>query len=114
MLCGRSEIRRFIPYTGQYSLSFIQLPDNSTQNQGGGRLGTEKKKFNTYLASKRSVIEKAFGLLGLRFPRLLKLKCKKHDKWILCVVACCVLHNWCLMEDNDDISYFDAMDDLEN
>ena len=113
MLCGRPEIRRFIPYTGRYSLSFIQLPDNSIQNQGGGRLGTEKKKFNTHLASKRLVIERAFGLLGLRFPRLLKLKCKNHDKQILCVVACCVLHNWCLMEDNDDISSFDVMDELE-
>ena len=79
----------------------------------GGRLGTEKKKFNTHLASKRLVIERAFGLLGLRFPRLLKLKCKNHDKQILCVVACCVLHNWCLMEDNNDISSFDAMDELE-
>ena len=112
MLCGRPEIRRFIPYTGRYSLSFIQLPDNSIQNQGG-RLGTEKKKFNTHLASKRSVIERAFGLLGLRFPRLLKLKCKNHDKRILCVVACCVLHNWCLMEDDNDISSFNAMDELE-
>ena len=28
----------------------------------------QQKKFNTHLASKRAVIERAFGLLGLRFP----------------------------------------------
>ena len=28
----------------------------------------EQKKFNTHLASKRSVIERAFGLLGQRYP----------------------------------------------
>ena len=69
----------------------------------GGRLGAEKK-FNMHLSSKRSVIECAFGLLGLRFPRLLKLKCKHQGKRVMTVVACCVLHNWCLME--DDGRYF--------
>ena len=79
----------------------------------GGRLGGDRKKFNTHLASKRSVIERAFGLLGLCFPRLLKLKCKNHEKCVMCVVAACVLHNWCIIEDNGDISSFDAMDELE-
>ena len=79
----------------------------------GGRLGGKKKEFNTHLASKRSVIEKAFGLHGLTFLMLLKLKFKNHHKQILCVVAACVLHNWCLMEDDGDISSFDTVDELE-
>ena len=29
------------------------------------------------------------------------------------IVACCVLHNWCLMEDDGDISSFEAMNELE-
>ena len=29
------------------------------------------------------------------------------------VVAACVLHNWCIIEDDGDISSFDAMDELE-
>ena len=37
-------------------------------------MGAEKKKFNTHLSSKSSVIEHAFGLLRLRFPRLLEIK----------------------------------------
>ena len=69
-----------------------------------------EKKFNTHLASKRSVIERAFGLLGLRFPRITHLKCKSNNKRIKVVVATCVLHNWCLMEDDDDETVFELLD----
>ena len=69
----------------------------------------EQKKFNTHLASKRAVIERAFGLLGLRFPRLLKLKVQSLEKRINCIVAACVLHNWCIMEnDGDDFEEFEG------
>ena len=69
----------------------------------------EQKKFNTHLASKRAVIERAFGLLGLRFPRLLKLKVQSLEKRINCKVAACVLHNWCIMEDDgDDFEEFEG------
>ena len=69
-----------------------------------------EKKFNTHLASKRSVIERAFGLLGLRFPWITHLKCKSNNKRIKVVVATCVLHNWCLMEDDDDETVFELLD----
>ena len=62
----------------------------------------EQKKFNTHLASKRAVIERAFGLLGLRYPRLMKLKVKSLDKRIKCIVSACVLHNWCIIEDDGE------------
>ena len=62
--------------------------------------------FNTNLASKRSVIERAFGLLGLRFPRLSHLNARSNEKRIKCVVAACVLHNWCIMEDDEDDTMF--------
>ena len=75
------------------------------------KLSDCEKKFNTHLASKRSVIERAFGLLGLRFPRVTHLKFKTNKKRIKCVVATCVLHNWCLMEDDDDESVFDLLDE---
>ena len=48
------------------------------------------------------MIERAFGLLGVRFPRLMKLKVYSIKKRIQCVVAACVLHNWCIMEDDDE------------
>ena len=79
----------------------------------GRRLTDLEKKFNTHLASKRSVIERAFGLLGLRFPRITHLHCKHNKKRIKIVVACCVLHNWCLNEDDDDESLFEPLAEEE-
>ena len=35
---------------------------------------------------------------------------KTDEKRILCVTAACVLHNWCLMEDDDDETSFDEID----
>ena len=67
------------------------------------------KKFNTHLSSKRAVIERAIGLLSLRFPRLAFLKVKSDEKRVLCIMSACVLHNWCLMEDDDDESAFDIL-----
>ena len=69
-------------------------------------LTENERKFNRHHASKRSVIERAFGLLGIRFPRLNHLRCKKNEKRILIVIAACVLHNWCIMEDDDDDTIF--------
>ena len=66
-----------------------------------------QKKFNTNLASKRSVIERAFGLLGLRFLRLMKLKVKSLEKRITCIVSACVLHNWCIFQDDCDGDNFE-------
>ena len=68
-----------------------------------------QKKFNTNLASKHSVIERAFGLLGQRFPSLLKLKVKSLDKKIMCIVNSCVLHNWCIMENDVDEDAFEEL-----
>ena len=62
--------------------------------------------FNTNLASKRSVIERAFGLLGIRFPRLTHITSRSNEKRIKIVVAACILHNWCIMEDDLDESIF--------
>ena len=74
----------------------------------GVTLNEQQKKFNTHLSSKRAVIERAFALLGLRFPRVTLLPFRSNKKRIECVVACCVLHNWCLTEDDDDESAFEA------
>ena len=69
-------------------------------------LTQEQKNFNCHLSSKRSVIERAFGLLGIRFPRLTHITSRTNDKRIKIVVAACVLHNWCIMEDDDDDAMF--------
>ena len=75
----------------------------------GVTLSDAQKIFNTHLASKRSVVERAFGLLGLRFPWVTFLPFRSNNKRIQCVVACCVLHNWCLIEDDDNFSQFELL-----
>ena len=35
------------------------------------------------------------------------------NKWIMIVVAACLLHNWCLMEDDEDVTSFDEVEQLE-
>ena len=69
-------------------------------------LTQEQKKFNCHLSSKCSVIERAFGLLAIRFPRLTHITSRTNDKRIKIVVVACVLHNWCIMEDDDDDAMF--------
>ena len=32
---------------------------------------------------------------------------KSLDKWIKCIVSSCVLHNWCIIEDDCDEKAFD-------
>ena len=71
-----------------------------------GTLTQEQRTFNTNLASKRSVIERAFGLLGIRFPRLTHITSRTNAKRIKIVVAACILHNWCIMEDDTDDTLF--------
>ena len=82
-----------------YPLSNYLMTPYRVRKQG---MSVQQKKFNTHLASKRSVIERAFGLLGLRFPRLMKLNVYSLDEQINCIVSACVLHNWCILEDDGD------------
>ena len=82
-----------------YPLSNYLITPYCVRKQG---MSVQQKKFNTHLASKRSVIERAFGLLGQRFPRLMKLNVHSLEKRIKCIVSACVLHNWCIMEDDGE------------
>ena len=92
-----------ILWDSAYPLSnFVMTPYKHRRTE----LNETERKYNTHHASKRLVIERAFGLLGIRFPRLQHLKHKDNDKRILVVVAACVLHNWCIMEDDEDDRIF--------
>lgn len=73
-----------------------------------------KAKYNQHFCSKRSRVETSFGLLGLRFPKLLKLKCKSDESRIYTVVFCCVAHNWCIMEDDDDKGGFEEVEAFDD
>lgn len=50
-------------------------------------------------------VERAFSLLFRRFPRLHLLNMKSEQKKIKVVMAACMLHNICIME-NDNVDYY--------
>ena len=65
----------------------------------------EQESFNVYLSSGRMCIENSFGRLKRRWRRLQKRI--DHDVAIVpqLVTACCVLHNFCELQNE---RYFDA------
>lgn len=48
------------------------------------------------------IIENAFGLLKQRSLPLVSLNFKTVDKMCHFILSCCVLHNVCLLENDDD------------
>ncbi|XP_066589570.1 putative nuclease HARBI1 [Prorops nasuta] len=67
-----------------------------------GHLTAHQKNYNFVLSSTRMTIERAFGLLKVRFRILLDcLPLTDVKKIPQVIIACCVLHNIC-MQRNDD------------
>lgn len=71
-----------------------------TPYKENGNLTVKQRKFNTSLSSARSVIERAFAHLKGRFRRLKYLEMNRTDLIPKYIIACCILHNICI--DNDD------------
>ena len=82
-----------------------------------GALNQDQKKFNKELAKARIVSEHAFGLLKGRWRALLKRLDEDHCRIPNTIIACCVLHNICIIRgdefegDADDSSDDDDDDD---
>lgn len=77
------------------SLSWIVPPFRDN-----GNLTEEQKKFNFKHSSTRIVVENAYGLLKGRF-RLFHLENLDIKFSVKCVMACCVLHNICILNNNE-------------
>ncbi|KAI4469606.1 hypothetical protein MML48_1g02433 [Holotrichia oblita] len=65
-----------------------------------GNLTEEEKKFNKIHSSTRVLIENSFGLLKGRFRQLLQIHMFDVDKISKFIIACCVLHNLCIIEED--------------
>ena len=82
-----------------------------------GALNRDQKKFNKELSKARIVSEHAFGLLKGRWRALLKRLDEDHWRTPNTIIACCVLHNICIIRgdefdgDLDDDSDDDDDDD---
>jgi len=70
-----------------------------------GYLSDRQKKFNYCLSSARMIVERSLGLLKGRFRSLLDtLPMQRTDLIPKYIIACCILHNICLLHnDNIDI-----------
>ena len=65
-----------------------------------GRLTRRQLKYNRSLSAARSVIERAFALLKGRFRRLKYLEMLQTVYIPHVIIACCILHNICLLHDD--------------
>ena len=69
-----------------------------TPYRDNGHLTPSQRHFNTMLSSNRVTIERAFGLLKGRFPRLTHLVVNKVESAVDIIMACCVFHNICIQQ----------------
>lgn len=67
-----------------------------------GHLSTAQKEYNFHLSSARVVVERCFALLKGRMRSLLHcLPMKRIDLMAEYVIACCVIHNICLLRQDE-------------
>ncbi|XP_044766246.1 putative nuclease HARBI1, partial [Coccinella septempunctata] len=77
--------------------------------RNNGHFTEQQIHFNRSLSSARVTIERAFGLLKNRFRRILNCCPLKETQFIpQYILACCVLHNICLM--NNDLIKVESID----
>jgi hypothetical protein len=77
-----------------------------------GRLSRREMLFNETLSGARSVIERAFALLKGRFRRLKYLDMSNIERIPQVIIACCVLHNICLVK-NDLVEFELEIPDID-
>ncbi|KAI4454265.1 hypothetical protein MML48_10g00001245 [Holotrichia oblita] len=73
--------------------------------QDNGHLTPAQIVFNTKLSSVRSTIERAFGLLKVKFRRLKYLDVNTPNTAVQIIYAACIIHNFILLQNNDDDNY---------
>ena len=74
--------------------------------QDKGCLTANQKKFNKAHSSLRQTVQRAIGLLKGRWRKVLYLDHLDVKLMAKLIMAACVLHNFCLMLDDYDNSYF--------
>ncbi|XP_028048791.1 protein ANTAGONIST OF LIKE HETEROCHROMATIN PROTEIN 1 [Monomorium pharaonis] len=83
-----------------------------------GNMTEAQKNFNQHLSKMRQVIERSFAFLKGRFRRLKYLHMSCVELIPSVVLACCVLHNICLnnCEENYDIDDYiqDGLEDVND
>lgn len=95
------------------------LPWLMTPFKDYGTLSREKQNYNKQHSRGRQVVERAFGQLKGRFRRLTLFYVHKIELLVYCIVAVCVLHNVCILNDDEindfceepDINVYDELNE---
>ena len=62
----------------------------------------EEDYYNNCQTTSRNVIERSFGLMKSRFPRLReKLEMRDFDRMVRFIISVCRMHNFCISEDKE-------------
>ncbi|KAJ8312926.1 LOW QUALITY PROTEIN: hypothetical protein KUTeg_010299 [Tegillarca granosa] len=90
-----------------------------TPYKDNGHLTPHQKKFNKSLSSGRQCVERAIAHLKGRFRRLQKVYCKQVQDICKLTIACCILHNLCIicadeLEDFIDMSLVQNVNNYRN
>lgn len=76
-----------------------------------GHLNNLQQTFNIKLASVRSTIERAFGLVKVKFRRLKYVDVASAETASRIVGAACVLHNFIIQQNNNEDDYDVELDE---
>jgi len=78
-----------------------------------GNLTPQQLRFNKRLSSVRQSVERAFGHLKGRFRRLREIPLHSIRDICQLIYAACILHNFCILHDEDVEEYITVDDDLD-
>ena len=79
-----------------------------------GNLTRQQIKFNKRLSGVRQTVERAFGHLKGRFRRLRDVPLHDHKEVCNLIIACCVLHNLCIINEDDVEGYIEYEEEDPN
>ncbi|XP_071138718.1 uncharacterized protein [Mytilus edulis] len=79
-----------------------------------GNLTRQQIKFNKRLSGVRQTVERAFGHLKGRFRRLRDVPLHDHKEVCNLIIACCVLHNLCIINEDDVEGYIEYEEEYPN
>ena len=79
-----------------------------------GHLLNAQKNYNRKLSQIRVIIEQAFGMLKGRFRRLKHIVVRDVENIVNIVVACCVLHNICILNKDELNECIEEPDNVDN
>ncbi|XP_067034764.1 uncharacterized protein [Acropora muricata] len=77
-----------------------------TSFRDNGRLSRQEVNYNNKHAKARQTIERAFGLLKGRWRKIKFIEMENINECAAIVAAACVLHNFCLLADGENIDEF--------